>query len=188
MAHTSSHVASVEEHCSLLREWLSIAGVDKAAIRDMVASAVSEKVHQHFESQMLDAMEEEPSWLAPMCNDPKWRALLCDLCAAHPDCAFLQGIIRSLSKGEHSAEIATHPGLMWLVGGASSLQAFLGSLGTQLHGRQHGHTAQDGLDGVGAAGEAQHFCAQLLLRSSPLGELECAAMLEEPSDCLLIAS
>eukprot|EP00900_Chrysochromulina_parva_P001943 jgi/Chrpa1/1174/Chrysochromulina_OHIO_Genome00008250-RA len=167
------------EHCSLLREWLSLAGVEKAAIRDMVAKQVSELSHQHFDAQKLDALEEEPEWLQPMCAERRWRTLLYDLFAANPDCKLLKATVGELSKGEHASEVAAHPGLLALIGGASSLQAFLGSLGTQLHGRRHGHTMQEGLDGVACAGEAQFFCAQLLLRTAPLATLGSRTQLEK---------
>ena len=166
------------EHCSLLREWLSLAGVEKAAIRDMVAKQVSELSHQHFDAQKLDALEEEPEWLQPMCAERRWRTLLYDLFAANPDCKLLKATVGELSKGEHASEVAAHPGLLALIGGASSLQAFLGSLGTQLHGRRHGHTMQEGLDGVACAGEAQFFFAQLLLRTAPLATIGFRTQLE----------
>ena len=166
------------EHCSLLREWLSLAGVEKAAIRDMVAKQVSELSHQHFDAQKLDALEEEPEWLQPMCAERRWRTLLYDLFAANPDCKLLKATVGELSKGEHASEVAAHPGLLALIGGASSLQAFLGSLGTQLHGRRHGHTMQEGLDGVACAGEAQFFFAQLLLRTAPLATIGFRTHLE----------
>ena len=179
MAAASEPRDNLVEHCSLLREWLSLAGVEKAAIRDMVAKQVSELSHQHFDAQKLDALEEEPEWLQPMCAERRWRTLLYDLFAANPDCKLLKATVGELSKGEHASEVAAHPGLLALIGGASSLQAFLGSLGTQLHGRRHGHTMQEGLDGVACAGEAQFFCAQLLLRTAPLAMLGSRTQLEK---------
>ncbi|KOO31399.1 hypothetical protein Ctob_010015 [Chrysochromulina tobinii] len=145
----------------------------------MVAKQVSELSHQHFDAQKLDALEEEPEWLQPMCAERRWRTLLYDLFAANPDCKLLKATVGELSKGEHASEVAAHPGLLALIGGASSLQAFLGSLGTQLHGRRHGHTMQEGLDGVACAGEAQFFCAQLLLRTAPLATLGSRTQLEK---------
>ena len=178
MAAASEPRDNLVEHCSLLREWLSLAGVEKAAIRDMVAKQVSELSHQHFDAQKLDALEEEPEWLQPMCAERRWRTLLYDLFAANPDCKLLKATVGELSKGEHASEVAAHPGLLALIGGASSLQAFLGSLGTQLHGRRHGHTMQEGLDGVACAGEAQFFFAQLLLRTAPLATIGFQTHLE----------
>ena len=175
---TVTNGGSVSEHCSLLREWLSLAGVEKATIRDMVAKHLTEMAHQHFDAQLLDAIEEEPEWLQPLCVDSRWRELLYDLFVANPDCALLQAAISELSKGVHAAEVASRPDLLTLIGGASSLQAFLGSLGTHLVSRRHGGS-QEALDGVGCAGEAQFFCAQLLLRSSALADLGCSVVLEE---------
>ena len=155
--------STVDEQCSLLREWLSLAGVEKTAIRSMVALQLTDKAFQHLDAQRLDSLDSEPAWLRAMCSEPRWRTVLYDMCAATPSCVLLQTAVRELSKGEHATEIAMHPSLRAVIGKASSLQAFTNALALQLGGRQYEQTSQNALDAVGSAGELQHFSAQLLL-------------------------
>ena len=173
-------VATIEEECALLREWLSMAGVPKAEIRELAAKYFTENVHSHFDSQKLNALEDIPLWLDAMCGDPRWRTLLYDLYAANSDCLLLNTAVRMLASGEHATEVSAHAELCALIGTSSSLQTFASSLSSQLSARLKGRPgAQEALDGVACAGEVQLFSSQLLLRSKALTALGRPQLVEE---------
>ena len=179
----AAEAASVEQQCSLLREWLSLAGVEKGQIRELAAELVTEKVHQHFDAALVDedALRRQavPPWLPAMCKEARWRPVVYDLCAANPQCALLRTAVKELSQSEHAAEVAANTGLSQLAGGASSLQSFLASLSTQLDALRRGQpSAQTALEGMASAGEAQFFTTQLLLRSPSLAGGGAAALCE----------
>lgn len=164
----------LEHHASLMREWLSMAGVEKSEIRSLVAQHLVNKVREHFDSKTLDSLEEEPAWLDEthgITSDGRFRTLLYELCVANPECALLKAVVQKLQHGEHAAEVAAHTGLSALVGSASSLDTFVASLALQLKARLDGHAgAQAALDGIACAGEVQLLCALLLVQSGSLAD------------------
>lgn len=167
---------------ALLRGWLGQA-LEKDSIRDLAATVVTEKVHQHFDAQRLDdemaALQEAPPWLAAMCMDSRWRALMYELLVANPRCALLQAAVRALSESEYAAEVQGNAPLCAAIGGASSMQTFVASLDAQLRALRQGQAgAQATLDGMACSGEAEFFSSQLLLRGKPLLDHASAGLVE----------
>lgn len=163
----------VDADCALLREWLSLAGVEKPVIRELAASRLADLVNESFDARAIDEyatqQARELQWLHAMCANDLWRPVLYELCLAHPQCALLQAAVRSLSQGEHAAEVQANPNLCAAIGGTSSLQTFLGALDLQLNAMKQGQPgAQATLDGLAAAGEPEFLCSQALLQSAPL--------------------
>ena len=184
--------SDVEAECSLLRQWLGQA-LDKEAIREMSAALMTEKVHQHFDAQKLDddaaAQSELPAWLGSMCADAKWRALLYELCVAHPQCELLKSTVRSLSQGETASEVQGNARLCAVIGGGSSLQTFVANLEAQLKALRAGQPgAQATLNGMACSGEVEYFTSQLLLRAQPLAGSDHAALMEQASGAMAEAA
>ena len=88
------------------------------------------------------------------------------------------------------AVCARATGLSALIGGTSSLQAFVTSLGVQLGALAQGQPgAQASLDGIACAGEAQLLCAQQLLRTPPLRDhAMLSGLLEQASGHMVEAA
>ena len=173
----------IEDDCSMLRRWLEIAAVDKSEVVDLVAARASSLVHLHFDGKRLEGdLEATSNALSFMRDHTRWRALLYELCAAHPNDRLLAVTVRRLAEcPEFAAEVAAHPRLCALIGSASSLPTFVASIGAQLGGLLRGAAAaQPTLDGIAAAGEVQHFCSQLLLHAPALVGATSAALAAEP--------
>ena len=159
--------------CSLLREWLSLAGIEKAAIRDMAAAWAMYQVHARFDAARIDEdamqLREEPAWIRSMIAEARWRPLLCELCVAHPQSALMQATGRTLSESEHAAEVQANTSICTIMAGASSMQAFVASVAAQLNSLRQGQAgAQARLDGLTNSGEPEFLHAQLMLRAPPL--------------------
>ena len=141
-ASTSDAAATLNTECSLLREWLSLAGMEKAAIRDMAAEQLAEQVRARFDATKVDedaAQQQcEPEWVRLMVGDARWRPLLYELCAAHPQSALLQAAVRMLSQSEHAAEVQANASLGQILGDASSADTFVSSMAAHLIALQQG--------------------------------------------------
>ena len=166
----SSSEATLQSECSLLREWLSVAGLDKTKIRDIAADAFTEQIHARFDSAKLDEdaaqLQAEPVWLRAMIGDARWRPLLYDICAANPSSVLLQAAVRALAQSEHAAEVQANASLDAVIGGASSMQTFLSSLAVHLNSLRQGQPgAQARLEGLTCVGEPDFLVAQMLLRA-----------------------
>ena len=123
---------STMAECSLLREWLSLADMEKVAIRDMTAAWAMDQVHARFDAARVDEdamqLREEPAWVRSMIADVRWRPLLYELCVAHPQSALLQAAVRTLSESEYAAEVHANSSISTIMAGASSMQTFVASV------------------------------------------------------------
>jgi len=195
---SSSHSTSaLESECSLLREWLSLAGLEKTQIREVASVALTEQIHMRFDAAKLDEdaarlLEEkkEPAWVQPMITDARWRPLLYDLCVTNPSSALLQSIVRTLSQGEHAAEVQANTSLGTVLGGASSMQTYLSSLAAQLNSLRQGQAgAQARLEGLACAAEPDFLVAQMLLRAPGIAtHAEVGAHAEQAAATMALAA
>ena len=132
-------------------------------------SLVSERFDGARVDPLLDA-PSPPSWLAPLLNEAWSRAMLLDLCAAHPNSLLLKYAAEQLLHGAHAAEVAAHPALA-AIGGSLSLASFSGFLSTQLGALQAegggGGAPADAFGRLATSGEAQLLTALLLLEAAP---------------------
>ena len=165
--------SSIDDECALVREWLTLAGLEKAHVREAVAQHLKDQIMHHFDATKLDetvaAAGGLPAWVDLMIADARWRPLLLELCAAHPQSQLLTGIVRTLSQSEHAAEVQANTALGAVLGGASSMQTFLSSFAAQLNGLRQGQSgAQVRLEGIACAGEPEFLVGQMLLRSPAL--------------------